>query len=132
MVCGVLMAAIRRPPKAPSRPKAKAKAPLHQRILGRSQVELDTLDDLESELQQAYDLDLMEYDVYLDCQEALTLRRQKAREGLDKQTGRYVKPDKKVDIKTKNVRQSYIHGLTIFQRKLICVVCFIIFVKVFC
>ena len=123
------MPGVRRPPKAPSKPKPKVKAPIHQRILGRSQVEIDTLDDLESELEKAYDLDLVEYDVYLDCWEALQVRREKANIGLAKATGKYVKPT--VDIKVRAVRQSH-PNLTLFQKKLVFVVCFLIFIKIFC
>lgn len=124
------MAGIRRPPKAPSKPKAKARPPIHQRILGRSQIEIDTLDDLELELEKAYELDLVEYDTYLDCWEALQVRREKANIGLAKATGKYVKP--KVDIPVTRVRQSPPKALTVFQKKLIFVVCFLIFIKIFC
>ena len=123
------MAGIRRPPKAPSKPKAKARPPLHQRILGRAQTEIDTLDDLELELEKAYALDLMEYDTYLNCWEALSVRRAKAKEALDKATGRYVKPDKKVDIHARSVRRC---PLTLNQKKVIFVVLFLIFLKFFC
>ncbi|UAW53632.1 hypothetical protein QGX15_gp063 [Pseudomonas phage psageK4e] len=126
------MAGLRRPPKAPSKPKAKARPPIHQRILGRSQVEIDTLDDLELELEKAYSLDLIEYDTYLDCWEALNLRREKANIGLAKATGKYVKPDKKVDIQARRVRQSRPKALSLWQKKLIFVVCFLVFIKVFC
>ncbi|AHJ87421.1 hypothetical protein phiPsa374_160 [Pseudomonas phage phiPsa374] len=126
------MAGLRRPPKAPSKPKAKARPPIHQRILGRSQVEIDNLDDLELELEKAYNLDLLEYDTYLDCWEALNLRREKANIGLAKATGKYVKPDKKVDIQVRRVRQSRPKALSLWQKKLIFVVCFLIFIKVFC
>ncbi|QNN99936.1 hypothetical protein phiPsa267_167 [Pseudomonas phage phiPsa267] len=126
------MAGLRRPPKAPSKPKAKARPPIHQRILGRSQVEIDNLDDLELELEKAYSLDLLEYDTYLDCWEALNLRREKANIGLAKATGKYVKPDKKVDIQARRVRQSRPKALSLWQKKLIFVVCFLIFIKVFC
>lgn len=126
------MAGLRRPPKAPSKPKAKARPPIHQRILGRSQVEIDNLDDLELELEKAYSLDLLEYDTYLDCWEALNLRREKANIGLAKATGKYVKPDKKVDIQARRVRQSRPKQLSLWQKKLIFVVCFLIFIKVFC
>ena len=124
------MAGIRRPPKAPSKPKAKARPPIHHRILGRSQVEIDTLDDLERELEKAYDLDLVEYDTYLDCWEALQVRREKANIGLAKATGKYVKPT--VDSPVRRVRQSPPKALTVFQKKLIFVVCFLIFIKIFC
>lgn len=126
------MAALRRAPAAPSKPKAKARPPIHQRILGRSQVEIDTLDDLELELERAYGLDLMEYDTYLDCCEALQIRRAKAKEGLDKATGRYVKPEKGVDIKARAVRQSRPKELALWQKKLIFLVCLVIFLKFFC
>ncbi|WYN04980.1 hypothetical protein ISREJYDI_CDS0015 [Pseudomonas phage UNO-G1W1] len=123
------MAGIRRPPKAPSKPKAKARPPIHQRILGRAAVEVDTLADLELELEKALELDLIEYDTYLDCKEALQIRQAKAKEGLDKATGRYVKPDKKVDIHARSVRRC---PLTLNQKKVIFVVLFLIFLKFFC
>jgi hypothetical protein len=123
------MAGIRRPPKAPSKPKAKARPPIHQRILGRAAVEVDTLADLELELEKALELDLIEYDTYLDCKEALQIRQAKAKEGLDKATGRYVKPDKKVDIHERSVRRC---PLTLNQKKVIFVVLFLIFLKFFC
>lgn len=123
------MAGIRRSPNAPSKPKAKARPPIHQRILGRAAVEVDTLADLELELEKALELDLIEYDTYLDCKEALQIRQAKAKEGLDKATGRYVKPDKKVDIHARSVRVS---PLTLNQKKVIFVVLFLIFLKFFC
>lgn len=123
------MAGIRSAPKAPPKPKAKVKAPIHQRILGRAQVEIDTLADLEIELEQAYSLDHIEYDTYLECWEALEIRKAKAREGLDKATGRYVKPDKKVDIRVRNVRR---YPPSLFKKKLVCIVIFLIIFKIFC
>jgi hypothetical protein len=121
------MAAIRRPPKAPPRPKRKVKAPLHQRILGRAQVELDTLEDLYRELEEAHNLDLIEYDTYLDCCEALDQRKAKATLELDKVTGRYVKPDKKGIKETGKPKKR----LSKFQEKLILVCAFLILLKIF-
>ncbi|QXV71823.1 hypothetical protein psageK4_169 [Pseudomonas phage psageK4] len=126
------MAGIRRAPKAPPKPKRVVKAPLHQRILGRAAVEVDTIDDLRLELDKALELDLIEYDTFLDCHEALDLRESKAKEAILKATGRYVKPDKKVDIQARRVRQSRPKALSLWQKKLIFVVCFLIFIKVFC
>ena len=98
------MAAIRRAPKPPQvKPKAKVKAPLHQRILGRGAVEIDSVDDLRLELERALTLDLIEYDTYLDCHEALDIREAKAKTAIAKATGRYVKPEKVVDIKARHV-----------------------------
>ena len=102
------MAGIRRAPKAKGKP-VKRKAPIHQRILGRSQVEIDLLDDLDSELEKAYELDQIEYDDYLDCKQALELRREKANIGRLKAIGAYVKPETKIDVPVKVVRQSKIH-----------------------
>ena len=72
--------------------KKRAVKPLHQRILGRSQVELDDLEDLTAELEKAYTLDLIEYDQYLVCHDALTVRRERALVGVAKAAGYYVKP----------------------------------------
>lgn len=63
-------------------------APLHQRILGKSQVEIDLIDDLTDELEKAYSLDLIEYDQYLDCHAVLDMRRDKASKALARALGR--------------------------------------------
>lgn len=70
-----------------TRKKIIRKAPLHQRILGKSQVELDLIVDLTEELEKSYSLDLIEYDDYLRCHDALAIRREKAKRALDKATG---------------------------------------------
>jgi|SRR5437870_511015 len=124
------MAALRRAPKTPNKPKLKAIVPLHRRILGVGATELDTIDDLRLELERAHGLDLMEFDTYLDCCEALDIREAKARIAIQKAVGSYVKPDKKVYIKTKTVvRRS--HGLSMFQKKILVVVIALIVFKMF-
>lgn len=122
------MAAIRRAPRAPSKPRSKIKAPLHQRILGRGAVELDAVQDQRIELEQAYSLDLIEYDDYLLCHDALNLREEKAKETLLKATGKFVKPEKRVDIKARKVRRSQTKD---WKVKLILVLCFLIYIKFF-
>jgi hypothetical protein len=96
---------MRRAPRPKPKPKAPTKAPIHQRIIGKWQIELDLLDDLETELEQSFKLDLIEYDDYLLCWQALEVRRQKANEGKLKAIGAYVKPDKKLDKQKENVRR---------------------------
>lgn len=100
------MAGIRRAPqpKAQPKPKVKVKPPLHQRILGKGAVEVDTIDDLRIELERALSLDMIEYDTYLDCHEALDIREARAKTAMLKATGRYVKPDKTVEIKARTVQ----------------------------
>ncbi|WKV20537.1 hypothetical protein 16Q_144 [Pseudomonas phage 16Q] len=121
------MGGIRRAPKdSPPKPKAKAVVPLHRRILGRGATEVDTIDDLRVELERAYELDQIEYDTYLDCHEALDVREAKARLELDKATGRYVKPNKVVDIK---VKREVVKPWKPWQTKLFMVVCVLIFMK---
>lgn len=110
----------------------KPPVPLHRRILGRGAVELDKIDDLRLELEKALTLDQIEYDTYLDCHEALDLREAKAKDDLAKATGRYVKPNKKVDI---NVRVSHKQQappkpMRPWQVKLLCVIVFLIFWKI--
>jgi hypothetical protein len=80
------------------------KPPLHQRILGKGAVEVDTIDDLRIELERALSLDMIEYDTYLDCHEALDIREARAKTAMLKATGRYVKPDKTVEIKARTVQ----------------------------
>lgn len=100
------MAGVRRAPRAPAKPKIKPVVPLHQQILGKAAIEFDTVEDLRHKLELYYNSDAIEYDDYLKCHDALDIREAKAKEGLDKATGRYVKPDKKIDIKVEKVRQS--------------------------
>lgn len=122
------MAGIRRAPQPKGKPKVKPLPPLHQRILGRGAVEVDTIDDLRIELEQALSLDLMEYDTYLDCHEALDVREQKAKAAILKATGRYVKPEKVVEIKVRPV----VHKpMARWKVKLLYVACFIILLKFF-
>lgn len=123
------MAAIRRAPKPPPKPRTPVKAPLHQRILGKAAVEVDTLADLRLELEKAYELDLIEYDSYLDCQEALDIRESKAKEAILKATGRYVKPEKRVDIKVRRVRHYRPKHYTL-KVKIFWLICFLIFLKI--
>lgn len=66
--------------------------PLHQRILGKSQEELDLIEDLTDELERAYSLDLIEYDDYLRCHDALAVRKAKAQRTLDKLTNSHNAP----------------------------------------
>lgn len=100
------MAGIRRAPAPQAKAKPKPAIPLHQQILGKGAVEFDTVEDLRHKLELWYASDAIEYDDYLKCHDALDIREARAKEALDKATGRYVKPDKKVDIKVKEVRQS--------------------------
>lgn len=97
------MAGLRRPPQAKAKPIVKPKPPLHQRILGKGAVEVDTIDDLRLELERALSLDLIEYDTYLDCREALDIRKAKADTALLKAIGRYTKPDKTVHVSARRV-----------------------------
>lgn len=124
------MAGLRRAPqpRGPVKPKIKVLPPLHQRILGKGAVEVDTIDDLRIELERALSLDLIEYDCYLDCHEALDIREAKAKTAILKATGRYVKPDKTVDIK---VRPVVTKPMARWKVKLLCVACFLIFIKFF-
>lgn len=125
------MAAIRRAPRPPT-PKAKpvkVLAPLHQRILGRGAVEIDSVDDLRLELEKALTLDLIEYDTYLDCHEALDIREAKAKTAILKATGRYVKPDKVVDIKVRRVVVRH-KPWKPWQFKLMVVFCLLFFIKI--
>jgi len=64
--------------------KRRTKEPLHQRILGKSQVEIDLVQDLTDELENAYTLDLIEHDDYLKCMQALESRRERAEKALNK------------------------------------------------
>lgn len=100
------MAGIRRAPKTKPTIKTKIVIPLHRRILGRGAAEIDAIDDLRAELEKAYDLDQMEYDTYLDCCEALDIREAKAKTAIAKAAGRYVKPEKVIDIPVTVVRRS--------------------------
>lgn len=123
------MAAIRRAPKTPPKPKLKAIVPLHRRILGVGATELDTICDLRHELEKAHNLDLMEYDTYLDCCEALDIREAKARIAIQKATGCYVKPDKRVYTRSAPITRS--RGLSMFQKKILVVVIALIVFKMF-
>uniref|UniRef100_A0AAU6VXX6 Uncharacterized protein n=2 Tax=unclassified bacterial viruses TaxID=12333 RepID=A0AAU6VXX6_9VIRU len=122
------MAGLRRAekPKAPPRPKVKVKPPLHQRILGHGAVEVDTIEGLRIELERALSFDLIEYDTYLDCHEALDIREAKAKTALLKATGRYVKPEKTVTI---NVTRYTSKPMPRWKVKLICVVAAVIVFK---
>lgn len=123
------MARLRRAPRPVVRVKVvKPVAPLHRRILGRGASELDTIDDLRLELETALRYDTIEYDTYLDCHEALDIREAKAKEAIAKATGRYVKPDKKVDIKVE--RRPPPKPLKRWQVKLMCVAIFLIIWKI--
>lgn len=104
----------------------KPPVPLHRRILGRGAAELDTITDLRSELEKAYNLDQMEYDTYLDCHEALDIREEKAKEALDKATGRYVKPDKTTTINLKRRMYKKPQRYKRWHIKLLLVICFLI------
>lgn len=106
----------------------KPPVPLHRRILGRGAFELDAVDDMRLELEKAYDLDLIEYDTYLDCHEALDIREAKAKIALDKATGRYVKPDRVIPVKVVH-KQSRPTKLKRWQVKLLCVLAFLILWK---
>lgn len=126
------MAAIRRAPKPPPRKPVKIVKPIHQRILGRGAVEVDTLADLESELERALELDLIEWDNYLDCREALDIRKAKARTAIDKATGRYVKPDRVVNIRARPVGKGPPRRhKTKWHVKLLIVFCILLVWKVF-
>lgn len=118
------MARLRRAPRQKPPQKVKACMPLHQRILGKGQVELDTVEDLRYKLEQYKDNDAIEYDTYLQCHEALDIREAKAKESLAKATGRYSKPETVIDVK----RQSHKHvkGLKRWQVKVLCVFVFLI------
>lgn len=107
----------------------KPVAPLHRRILGRGATELDTIDDLRLELEKAHKLDLIEYDTYLDCHEALDIREAKAKEALAKATGRYIKPVKTTNINLVQRRHLKHSGLKRWQVKLLCVLAFLILWK---
>lgn len=113
------MARIRRAPRIVRKLKSvKQKAPLHQRILGKGAVEIDNIDDYRIELEKAYDLHLIEYDVYLDCHEALDIREEKAKIAIQKACGRYVKPQKVIDIPVRVVRRSHSKPWAPWQIKL--------------
>lgn len=124
------MAGLRRAPKPviKPRPKRPVKAPLHHRILGRNQVELDLLDDLYDELERVHDHFNIADDQYLECLEALDIRKAKALEGLEKAKGRYHKPHKPVKAKRLQARQK---PLRPWQMKVIQVVAALIVIKVF-
>lgn len=124
------MAGLRRAPKptGPVKPKVIVRPPLHQRILGKGAVEVDTIDDLRIELERALTLDLIEYDVYLDCHEALDIREAKAKTAILKATGRYVRPEKVVVIKVKPIPYK---PWPRWKVKLLWVACFVVFIKLF-
>jgi hypothetical protein len=103
-------------------------APLHRRILGRGATEVDLIYDLRAELEKAYELDQMEYDTYLDCHEALDVREAKAKEALDKATGRYCKPPKVINVKRK--MQYKPRRYKRWHIKLFCVLVFLIVWKI--
>jgi hypothetical protein len=107
----------------------KVVAPLHQRILGRGAVEIDNVDDYRLELERALSLDLIEYDTYLDCHEALDIREAKARTDLLKATGRYVKPDKATTIKVSRVQRK--KPWTPWKQKLLIAVVVLFLIKIF-
>lgn len=125
------MARLRRAPRPEIKVKViKPPVPLHRRILGRGATELDLIYDLRRDLEKAYELDQLEYDTYLDCHEALNVREAKAKESLDKATGRYVKPDKATTI---NLKRRMSKGPTKYKRwhiKLFCVLGFLIIWKI--
>lgn len=125
------MAGLRRAPQPKAslaKPKVKVRPPLHQRILGKGAVEVDTIDDLRIELERALSLDLIEYDTYLDCHEALDIREAKAKTAILKATGRYVKPEKVIEIK---VRPVVSKPWPRWKVKLLWVACFLILIKFF-
>ncbi|UAV89760.1 hypothetical protein QGX13_gp063 [Pseudomonas phage M5.1] len=125
------MARLRRAPKPAVRVKViKPPVPLHRRILGRGATELDTIADLRLELERAYGLDQMEYDTYLDCHEALDIREAKAKEALDKATGRYVKPDKVTKINLRTRSHKPIGRYKRWHIKALCVIGFLIIWKI--
>lgn len=123
------MAAIRRPEKAPVKPKPKPVryVPLHQQILGKNQIELDSVEDLRERLEVIYGRDEIEFDVYQACHDALDLREAKAKEGLLKATGRFVKPVKVVEIPVKRVEHK---PWKTWQVKLFIVFCLFVFYKI--
>ncbi|ATN92865.1 hypothetical protein QGX11_gp102 [Pseudomonas phage PPSC2] len=120
------MAAIRRPPKVPVKPKAKPVVPLHQQILGKHQIELDNVEDLRYKLELAYDADSIEYDSYLECHDVLDARESKALEALEKSRGK--KLDKTIPVRVKVVQTK---PWKPWQVKLFMVITFLIFFKVF-
>lgn len=126
------MARLRRAPRPEVRVKVvKPPIPLHRRILGRGATEIDLICDLRADLEKAYELDQMEYDTYLDCHEALNVREAKAKEALDKATGRYVKPDKATTINLKRrMSRKPTHGYKRWHIKLFCVLGFLIIWKI--
>lgn len=128
---GAKMARLRRAPRPVVKVKVvKPPVPLHRRILGRGAAELDEIADLEIELEKALELDTVEWDTYLDCKEALDIRKVKAKEALDKATGRYVKPDKTTTI---NLKRRMYKRQPRFKRwhiKAMCIVCFLIIWKI--
>lgn len=123
------MARLRRAPKPVVKVKViKPPVPLHRRILGRGATELDEIVDLRADLEKAYSLDQMEYDTYLDCHEALDIREIKAKEAIEKATGRYTKPEKTTTI---NLPHKYKrHRYKRWQIKLFLVFCFLVVWKV--
>jgi hypothetical protein len=126
------MAGLRRAPRLPNKakPKVKPVTPLHRRILGRGAAELDTIDDLRLELEKAHNLDLVEYDVYLDCHEALDIREAKAKQDIEKATGRFVKPEKTVHIRVRPVAVKPPKPLKQWQIKLMIVVAVLFLLKI--
>lgn len=125
------MARLRRAPRPEVRVKVvKPPVPLHRRILGRGATEIDLIYDLRRDLEKAYELDQMEYDTYLDCHEALNVREAKAKEALDKATGRYVKPDKTTTINLKRRMSRKPHGYKRWHIKLFFVLGFLIIWKI--
>ena len=127
---GSNMAGLRRAPKEPQKgkPKVKPLPPLHQRILGKSGLELDTIHDLRIELESALEHDLVEYDDYLVYHETLDIREAKAKAAILKASGRYVKPDKTVEIRVRPVSHK---PMARWKVKLLCVAAFLIFIKFF-
>lgn len=130
------MARLRREPKPEGKPPVKRKplAPLHQRILGKNQTELDTVEDLRYKLELAYNRDDMEFDTYSQCHDALDFREAKAKEGLLKATGRFIRPDKQTTIKVrhkpvKHHSHKSKHGYS-WRIKLLCVLAFLFVWKI--
>jgi len=116
-----------------TRKKIIRKAPLHQRILGKSQVELDLIVDLTDELEKAYSLDLIEYDDYLRCHDALTVRREKAKRALDKAIGIiHARPTTPTTTEHRRSKHYQRQAWQPWQVKLLFIVLVLISFKIFC
>lgn len=85
------MAGLRRPPREaqPKKVKPTKFVPIHHQILGKSQIELDNVEDLRDRLETVFEREEIDVETYLACHEALSVRESKAEIGLLKAMGKF-------------------------------------------